>query len=510
MQKLISPADMLACEKRFFETSGVHSIDIMENAARALADAAAKHFPDAREIYIACGPGGNGGDGYACARILAGMGKRCRIFASAPAKSPDATENARRAAELGIDILVAKIPTTQPELWIDCLYGTGLNRAPSGFAADLIQRIDADHRHAHCGVIACDIPSGLNGESGKAYAPCVQADVTVTFQYGKYGLYLQDGLDMCGRIIVADVGFPRSAFPEDMIALLQADDLKPCIAPRQKRNVHKGSNGHLLIVAGSVGMAGAAALCARAALRSGVGLVTIACAAEIVPILQVHAPCAMCVPLPQKDGAICEDALPALKDALKGKSAFAVGPGLSRKVPAGIIGALLESGLPGVIDADALNIIAGNPGLRELLKKQHVITPHPGEAARLLGRKVEDPVKDARALAEMGCCAVLKGASRVIAAGSEIFVSTSGCSGMARGGSGDVLTGLMGGMLARDAVSWPDAPSPLAPGSIAAIAATACEIHGLAGEKAYGKYGASMNAADIIEFLPEVFKDVGR
>ena len=499
MKSLISPADMQACEKRYFEASGVPSIEIMENAARALADTAVKRFPDAKDIYIACGPGGNGGDGYACARILTGMGRRCRIYASAPAKNADAVENARRAAECGIGIAVGKLPEYHPDLWIDCLYGTGLSREPSGFSAELIRRIYTDHRHARCGVVACDIPSGLNGQTGKAYAPCVQADVTVTFQYGKYGLYLQDGLDMCGTVIAADVGFPRSAFLKDMVHLVQADDLKPMLPAGHKRNVHKGSNGHLLIVAGSVGMAGAAALCARAALRSGAGLVTVACAEEIVPILQIHAPCAMCIPLPQQDGAISEDALPVLKEALKGKTAFAVGPGLSRRVPAEIIRVLLESGLPGVIDADALNIISENPALKKLLKYQHIITPHPGEAARLLGRRIEDPVEDARALAEMGCCAVLKGASRVICGEAEAFISTGGCSGMARGGSGDVLTGLTGGLLAA-----------MHPNRYDLLAVVACEIHGLAGEKAYGKYGRCMNAADIIEFLPEVFRDGGR
>ena len=496
---LISPADMQACEKRYFETSGVPSIEIMENAASALADAVLKYFPQAKDICIACGPGGNGGDGYACARILAQRGKRCRIFASAAAKSPDAVENARRAAECGIEIAVGELPEQHPDLWIDCLYGTGLNREPSGFSAELIRRINGAHHHKYCSTIACDIPSGLNGQTGKAYEPCVQADVTVTFQHGKYGLYLQDGLDMCGEIITADVGFPPSAFPEAMVQLAQTDDLKAVLAAGHKRNVHKGSNGHLLIVAGSVGMAGAAALCARAALRSGVGLVTVACAEEIVPILQIHAPCAMCIPLPQQDGEISEAALPVLQEALKGKTAFAVGPGLSRRVPAEIIRVLLESGLPGVIDADALNIISENPGLKDLLKEQHVITPHPGEAARLLGRRIEDPVQDARALAEFGCCAVLKGASRVICGDVETFISTSGCCGMARGGSGDVLTGLTGGMLAAKAQP-----------RFSLCAAIACEIHGLAGEKAYGKYERCMNAADIIEFLPEVFREYVR
>lgn len=498
MLRLISPQDMQSSEKHYFETSGVPSIDVMEKAAQALADAALARFPDAKTVFIACGPGGNGGDGYACARLLTAKGLNCAIYASAPAKSPDCMENARRAAECGIEIRTGELPQAAPDLWIDCIYGTGLSRAPEGFALELLCRIHHDHFKGS-GTIACDIPSALNGQTGRAYPGCVPADVTVTFQFPKYGLVLQDGLDMCGEIIVADVGFPKEAFPDDLFQLIQSRHLKSRLAPRWKRNAHKGSFGHLLVIAGSVGMAGAAALCARAALRSGVGLVTIACPEEIVPILQIHAPCAMCVPLPQAGGAVSMEALPVLSEALHGKTAFAVGPGLSRRVPAEILETLLRSGLPGVIDADALNIISENPELKRLLKSHHVITPHPGEAARLLGRKCEDPVSDAHTLFELGCSVVLKGASRVIEGKHLRAISTSGANGMARGGSGDVLTGLLGGLLAAKTPCIPDPPPDV-------TAAVACEIHGLAGELAHAKYGRAMNAADIIEFFPEVFK----
>lgn len=493
MKQLISPAQMQECEAKYFASSGVPSIEIMEHAARALADAAREHFPKAKTAFIACGPGGNGGDGYACARMLKQAGLNCAIFAPVPARSPDAIENARRAGELGIAIAIGELPQDAPDLWIDCLYGTGMRRAPEGFSADLIRRINQDHSDG-CGVVACDIPSGLNGFTGRAWEDCVQADVTVTFQIAKHGHFLQDGLDACGRIIIADVGFPGEIFPEKMPALFEPDDLRGLFIPR-RRNIHKGSCGHLLIIAGSVGMAGAAALCAEAALRSGVGLVSIACPEEIVPILQVHAPCAMCVPLPQRDGAISIDALPVLEEALKGKSAFAAGPGLSRRVPAEMMRALLESALPGAIDADALNIISENPDLKSLLRRRHVITPHPGEAARLLGHRCEDPFADARALADLGCTAVLKGASRVICDGDGCRVSASGSGGMARGGSGDVLTGILGALLAEKCAR-----------DFLQAALCACEVHGLAGAAAYEKLGRSMNAADIIDFLPEVFK----
>lgn len=499
MLRLISPADMQASEKHYFETAGVPSITVMERAAQALANTALTRFPDAKTVYIACGPGGNGGDGYACARLLKEKGISCIIYASAPAKSADAIENARRAAECGIDIFVNELPENAPDLWIDCIYGTGLSRPPEGFALDLLCRIHYDHFKGS-GTIAGDIPSGLNGQTGKAYPGCIIADVTVTFQLPKYGLYLADGLDICGDIIIADVGFPAEIFPDKVICRILPEDIRNLI-PRRKRNIHKGSCGHLLIIAGSMGMAGAAALCAKSALRSGVGLVSIACPESIVPILQIHAPCAMCIPLPEKNGAISTDALNTVNEALKGKSAVAIGPGLSKRVPPEIVQAVLESGLPAAVDADALNIISEHPELKALLKHHHVITPHPGEAARLLGHPCSDPVADAQVLAGLGVTAVLKGASRVICGKNSIFISASGTNGMARGGSGDVLTGLLGGLLAAS-----KAQPPAMEAMVAFTAAVACEIHGLAGEMAQEKYGRAMNAADIIEFLPEVFK----
>ena len=493
MLRLISPAEMQASEKHYFETSSVPSIDIMEKAARALAGTVLRRFADVQKVFIACGPGGNGGDGYACARLLAEKGIECIIFASAPARSADAVENARRAAQLGIEIRTGELPEDQPDLWIDCLYGTGLSRQPAGFAAELIRHMNL-HRAAGAKTIACDIPSGLNGSTGEAHDPCVQADITLTFQLAKHGHFLQDGLDACGEVSIADVSFPADIFPEETVLRMLPSDIRGML-PRRRRNIHKGSCGHLLVIAGSLGMAGAAALCARAALRSGTGLVTVACPESIVPLLQIHAPCAMCIPLPEERGAISAEALPVLAEAFAGKSAVAVGPGLSRRVPPGIIQAVLECGLNTVIDADALNIISENPQLKMLLRPHHILTPHPGEAARLLGRKCTDPVADARELTALGCTAVLKGASRVIADGKRCIISASGGCGMARGGSGDVLTGVLGALLAEKSARTPGES-----------AACACEIHGLAGEYAQAKYGSrAMNSADILEFLPEVF-----
>ena len=495
MRRLIDPEVMRVSEAEYFRASGVPSIEVMERAARALSDAALERFPGAWSVHIACGPGGNGGDGYACARLLRAAGRDVRVFAASPAKSPDAAANAARARACGIPILEAFDSDAVPDLWIDCLYGTGLSRAPHGAAAELIARMNRD-RAAGAKIAAADIPSGLDGRTGARFEPCIEADLTVSFQYAKYGHVLQDGLDACGELFVRDVGFPPEAFPADLPSLVEPRDLRSMFAPR-RRNIHKGSCGHLLIVAGSAGMAGAAALCARAALRGGAGLVSIACPGDIVPILQTLAPCAMCIPLPQRDGAIAPEAVETVCAALAGKTAVTIGPGLSRRAPAALVAAVLESGLPAAIDADALNLIAENPEQKALLRLHHILTPHPGEAARLLGRPCGDPVAGAEELSSLGATAVLKGASRVIAGRSEIYVSASGAGGMARGGSGDVYAGLLGALLAEKSGRTP-----------AQSAAAACELHGLAGARAQAKYGPrGMNAADIIEFLPEVFRE---
>ena len=496
MRTLITPQAMREGEARYFAASGVPSIEVMESAAAALASVIAAELPVGSTICFACGTGGNGGDGTACARLLH-ENYNCIIIQPRPPKSPDAIANLRRAMDCGVTVVEDASQLPQPDAWADALFGTGLSRAPGGAEGTLIGRINADHAHG-ARVYAADVPSGLNGETGQAYDPCVHADATVSFQYLKTGMTLADGLDACGGITVADVGFPTDGFDLNAAALFEPDDLGR-ILKKRPRNVHKGDCGHLLIIAGSFGMAGAAALCARASLRSGAGLVSIACPRSIVPILQTLAPQAMCIPLAESEGAISAEALPALEAALKGKSAVAVGPGLSRRADAVVLRLVLESGLPAVIDADGLNILSEQRELMTLLTQKHVLTPHPGEAARLLGRPCANPFTDAAALCELGASVLLKGAASVIRAPEcpTACISASGCQGMARGGSGDVLTGILGALLADRRGVNP-----------AHAAACASEIHGLAGELAQRRYGArSMNAADILEFLPEVFRE---
>ena len=493
MIPLITPAAMRDMERCYFDATGTPSIDLMERAARALCEVLLARCGADKTFGFACGPGGNGGDGYACARMIAGAGGAAFIVPARAPSTPDAIENYDRARAAGVR---EGIPD-RPDVWVDALYGTGLSRAPGEASAALIDRMNAD-RAAGSVVVAVDIPSGLNGQNGRAYAPCVQADLTCTFQYVKPGCVMGDGLDLAGEVLVLDIGIPPSFYPPNSPAMIDADDVRAAL-PGRARNLHKGNGGHLLIVAGSFGMAGAAALCAQSALRSGAGLVTVACPESIVPILQTLAPCAMCAPMPEKDGALSEAAAQPLEKLFSGKSAVACGCGLSRRASPEVVRRVLECGLPALLDADALNLIAEND-LAPLLRPHHLITPHPGEAARLIGRRAEDPIPDAMALRALGCQALLKGAATVVPVGGRPVISTSGTSGMAKGGSGDCLSGLIGALMAQFSRG-------LDGDALAMLAAVGSELHGVAGEiacKARGNRG--MTATDLSNAIPEALK----
>jgi len=492
MLPLLSPDQMYALEKGFF-AAGAPSLPLMERAARELIASFEAHFGalSGRRVAVACGAGNNGGDGWAFASLAAQRGARVVILALCPVErlQGDALLCARRAEAAGLPVAGGDVP--RPDVWVDALFGIGLNRPVSGAYAGAVARINADRR-AGSRTLAVDAPSGLNLLTGRAGGACVEADVTVTFEYPKRGHVLSDGLDLCGEVDVRPIGLSARPLPEGAARLVQPEDALRAL-PARKRNIHKGSCGHLLIVAGSFGMCGAAMYAARAALRMGVGLVTLAAPRSIVPTLQLLAPGAMCLPLPEENGALSADAAAPIARTLAGKSAAVVGPGLGAAAPQAVR-AVLEAGLPAVVDADALNVIARNDALRPLLAPRHVLTPHPGEAARLIGPPGEDQIAAAQRLrADTGATVLLKGASSVIC-GEALHVSASGCGGMAVGGSGDVLSGMIGGLLAQG----------VAP-ETAAWAGS--QLHGLAGETAAAHLTeTAMTAEDLIAFWPETLK----
>ncbi len=490
MRTVLTADQMRQLEAECFER-GVPSIDAMERAAEAVVEELCRRLPPRALVHFACGPGNNGGDGYAAARLYALRGGRSVVLplgVEARLKG-DALTNCVRAHETPrVWFRDPEVPGERPDAWVDALFGIGIKRPLDEASLKLVRRMAADRKLGSL-VVAVDMPSGLDATTGRALGEAVQADVTVTFEYLKSGHVLSAGPEYTGRVVAVPVGL--SGDTPGAAQLIEAGDLKGAL-PRRSRESHKNTFGHLLLVAGSVGMAGAALIAARAALKSGVGLLTIACPASIVPILQLGAPTALCAPLPEENGAIAEAGLPVLLEELKGKTAVAIGPGLSRRAHPGAVRLVLESGLPAAVDADGLNILSENPALLALLRPCHVLTPHPGEASRLTGEKPVDLIGGAQALYALGATAILKGPTSAICGEDGLRLSMSGSPGMARAGSGDALTGILGALLAQR----------LPAGKAAWVAD---ELHGLAGERAAEKYGfVSMSAMDLVDCISEV------
>lgn len=503
MKPILTPSEMYQLEAQHFQ-SGMPALTAMENAAAAFVSELEKFASTLRgkNIYIVCGSGNNAGDGYAAARLAVCKGASVTLIALTPINELKgaALTNARRAVDAyGIPCLPvdALCDLTPPDIWVDALFGIGLNRPMGEQYAQLLDCIEEDHAAGSI-VASIDVPSGLNAASGCIEGRAIHADLTVTFEYPKLGHYLPDGMDCCGRVVIRSIGMNKHTLAPGTMIVEPSD--AAAAFPTRRRNTHKGTYGHVLVVAGSVGMCGAAAYAARAALKSGAGLVSIACCESLVPVLQTIVPAAMCIPLSEENGALCAAACPTLEEALQDKSAVIVGPGLSRRADPQIIRTVLECGLPAVIDADALNIISEHPELKALLRNHHVVTPHPGEAARLLG-VLHDPISDAAALHKMGAAALLKGASSVICGKTDTgdtacFISASGCAGMATGGSGDVLCGILGALLARGMKS-------------VQAAYCASEIHGLCGESAARRLTEEcMSASDLIDEMPAVVREL--
>ena len=497
MEPILTPEQMRKLEKAYMERTGTPSIQLMERAALAVARWAMELAGGpGRTAVFACGSGGNGGDGFAAARLYGQAGGRALVLPvyGEERLAPDAAVNCRlaRTAPGVVFIAMEDLPRVGlPGLWVDAVFGIGLSRPLDQRCQDLFARMEAD-RLLGAPVLAVDIPSGLNGLTGAAFPGAVRASHTLTFQCLKAGHCLADGLDFCGQLRAASLDIPPELLPPDALVHVTPQDAQAQLVPR-RRNCHKGQFGHLLVVAGSRGMAGAALMAAQAALRSGAGLVTVACPESALPVIQSGAPCAMALPLPEAEGALAQAAAPLLRRALEGKTAAAVGPGLSLRAHPDSVAAVLESPLPAVVDADALNLIAQSPALKGLLAPRHLITPHPGEAARLLGGTAQGPLDALERLRALGPTVLYKGAATLTAGETGRYIRTSGCPGMAKGGSGDVLTGMLGALLAQ---GYP----------VERAAWMGAALHGLAGELAQSQWGhTAMTPWDMIEALPQVW-----
>lgn len=483
---------------------------LMENAGAAMARTALGLAGPQGRFIILCGTGNNGGDGLVAARHLASAGRSVfiELIGDVSTLQGDPARNARALTASGLSF--APVPEDLPvgpgDVVIDALFGTGLSRPPEGRFGDAIGRISV-WRASGAKVVSADLPSGLATDTGVPFAPCVTADVTTAFGFLKVGQVIEPGASRCGCIELVDIGIPKAAqsvLPSQGTFLLEESDVKGRL-PQRRAEAHKGSFGHVLVIAGSWGKTGAAALAAKAALRSGAGLVTVATRPECLQPIMAHAPEIMGVEL-VAEGPLGLSDFNSILEAADGKQAVVIGPGIERgDETVRLLGSLLEElTIPCVLDADALNAISTNVALLDKAKGEILLTPHPGEMARLIGKTTgevnADRIGVARGFAtQHSVVLMLKGARTVISRhDGAVFINPTGNAGMATGGSGDVLAGLAGALLAQG-LSTEDA---------AVVGAWA---HGAAGDLAAAKRGQlGLIASDLTDHLGDVWTRWGR
>ncbi|UCE85375.1 MAG: NAD(P)H-hydrate dehydratase [Deltaproteobacteria bacterium] len=508
---LVTADAMRALDRHTIETLGVPGDVLMESAGRAVAAAALERLPRGGSVIVVCGSGNNGGDGLVAARQLHGLGVPVRVLcvAEPEALGGDAARNLARARALDVPVEgprwlgAAANPSAGRAaggaVIVDAIFGTGLTRAVDGAAARAIQAIDGWREGGGC-VVAVDLPSGLHADTGAVLGVAVRADVTVTISLPKLGLALEPGRSHAGRIVVARIGIADTAPDARAGAALWTRAAAGSVLPERPAGGHKGTFGHVFVVAGSPGKTGAAALAARGAGRAGAGLVTLGCPAGIADILEVKCTEAMTAALPDTaERCLAASAEKPILALGAERQAVALGPGLGVHPETVALVRSVVAGLdvPLVIDADGLNALAGAAAALQGRRAPTILTPHPGEAARLLGTTGEainrDRVAAARRLArESGAVVLLKGAASVVAEpGGAALVNPTGGSELATGGTGDVLTGVVAAFVAQGA----------APFDAAALAAY---LHGLAGDRIAAREGpAGLQASDLADALPE-------
>ena len=448
MKRVVTAGEMRAYEGERFADGRADSLEWMERAASGV-DALLKERYAGESTLIVCSTGNNGGDGFALLRMLVSRGITCAgVLLGSPDKlKGDAKTNYRRALESGI---VFSPELTDAALQncgvvVDAMFGTGLSRPLAGAFFDAAERINGSGRQ----VVAVDIPSGVDASTGAVLGTAVRANATVTFEFLKRGHLLFPGRRFCGGVTVCPLSGERAA--DFDTALLEKADVADMLPPRPIDS-HKGNNGRALLCVGSGRYTGAALLCAGAALRAGTGLLSVAVPGALKPAFSLL-PEAMAAAVNDAgdwDAAANEAAIALLEK----KDAACIGCGVGDGDITPLIARALETRVPLVLDADALNQISHKKELLAKLHERAVLTPHPAEMARLTGEPVDailsDPVEVARRYAnEWNCVVLLKGATTCVSDGTRVRLNTTGNSGLAKGGSGDVLSGIVTALLAQ-------------------------------------------------------------
>ncbi|WP_303721377.1 NAD(P)H-hydrate dehydratase [Malonomonas rubra] len=506
--RLIRAEEMQAIDREAINQIGIPGVVLMENAGRAATDSFCREFSTLYPgpVLVLAGKGNNGGDGYVMARLLTERGWQVQTLILGRDEDIVGDAAVMRGILQKLELpcscvteaceLRSGFAAAEPVVIIDALLGTGLKSTVRGLYAEAIEIINS----SGAAVCAIDIPSGVDGSTGQICGLAVQADLTVTFDHAKIGHGSNPGAACAGLLEVVDIGIPANGRLqlESDVCLVDASVAVEWL-PERPQEGHKGSFGHLLVLAGSTGKTGAAALAGNAAVRGGCGLVTVAVPESVHDIMEIKLTEAMTCPLAAEDGRVSSQAQAQIAELLQSRDALAVGPGLgqSEELSELLIWLLASSQLPTVIDADGLNLLAGQ---LELLHHRSgpapILTPHPGEMARLSGLSVAEIEADRYRVAvefaaEHGVVLLLKGARTVIAApDGRVAINGSGNDGLATGGSGDVLTGLIGALLAQR----------LEPFEAASLAAW---LHGRAAELVTAGQGvAGMAASDLLCQLP--------
>ncbi len=504
MQWILNAEEMKACDEKATGELGLPSICLMENAGRGCAEAILDHLEEegGAHVTLCCGSGNNGGDGYVVARCLANAGVEVTVLSTVPGTrlKGDAAVMRQVAERMGLEILdlddESEVPDLrETDLIVDALLGTGASGAPRGVAARLIAAMG----DGSVPVWSVDIPSGVDASTGEVAGVVVQAAHTLCMAAPKRGLLLPPGRDFTGELSIVDIGYELESLLEgEPWAMADPHELAALLPPRAPSG-HKGDFGKVLVLAGSPGMGGAAMLCARAVLRAGAGLVRLAATEETLAPIIGHMPEVMSLSLPEEKTSL---RLERLLKALEWADLLAVGPGLGRSKDtlALVRDLVLQSPIPVLVDADALEAFRGKAELLGEAESALCITPHSGEFDRLTGGAESDSpharAMRAQALAtELGLTVVLKGAPTVVAMSTgDLLVNGSGNDGLATGGTGDVLTGLLAGLAVQGM-------------ELDQAALLACHVHGLAGDIVAEHIGHhSLTAPDVLEALPLALK----
>jgi ADP-dependent NAD(P)H-hydrate dehydratase / NAD(P)H-hydrate epimerase len=511
------------------ERYGVPSLLLMENAATRTLEAIVKKYGDAagKRALVICGRGNNGGDGAAIARLLHNKGASVDVLLLGRVEDSkgDANTNFQAALDMASkdssNFRFIEIKTTEQfwaeaaahphALFVDAIFGTGLTRPASGLFEEAIHLLN-DHT-GDAPVISVDIPSGIASDTQQLIGPAVKADITVTFTAPKPGNVLPPASDYCGELIVVSIGSPEELISSSgsRLNLIERLDVERWLfASRRSPHANKGDVGRVLIVAGSRGKTGAACLASEAALRAGCGLVTVATAESSQPVVAARSiPECMTEPLAETSaGSVAREAAERVLDLAAHRDVVAIGPGLGssdKSTRAFVRAVMMKRQRPMVIDADGLNSLAPwAQNLRGSAELPMILTPHPGEMGRLISKPIaeiiKNPIDVARSFAtERNVILVLKGSPTVIAApDGEVYVNATGNAGMATGGTGDVLTGMIASFIAQKL------DDPLG-ATIAAV-----YLHGLSGDIAASAVGTrALIASDISTHLGEAFIAVG-